>query len=440
MSKLSAVLILVFGLLFFQACEDSNGTDPQPETDKAKVRVIHTSYDAPAVDILLNDAEAIADLAYGESSGYATIDAGTANVKVTAANSPSTVVINADLTFEKDKEYTIFAVGALANIEAVVQEDSRNANAAKAKVRVLHGSPDAPAVDVKLGSGLGAAIVAGAAFKDLTGYLEVDEGDYSFAITPANSTTEVEVYAPVGVSNGSIYTVVAHGTLDDTDAFPFAIRVFVDNGNGDAFVDLTAGNSDVLVTHASPDAPGVGLLVDDVLVNTSAPLNFPDNTGYLSVDAGIRNIKVNAFGTSTTVINADVAFEANKDYTVFAIDVLDSIEALVIEDNLTAPTAGNAHVRFVHLSPDAPAVDIAVASNGAVVFADYEYKESSAFTPLAAGTYDLDVRLTGTSTSVLPLSGIALEDGKIYTVFANGFVTPPTANDPALNASIIINN
>ena len=49
-------------------------------------------------------------------------------------------------------------------------------------------------------------------------------------------------------------------------------------------------------------------------------------------------------------------------------------------------------------------------------------KEFTEFTPLAAGTYDLEVRLEGTETSLLDLPGITLEDGKIYTVFAKGFV------------------
>src|SRR5512147_920886 len=64
-------------------------------------------------------------------------------------------------------------------------------------------------------------------------------------------------------------------------------------------------NARVLVVHASPDAPGVDLLFDNVKVN-SQPLTFPNNTSYLSVAVGSRNIKVNASGTSITVINANL--------------------------------------------------------------------------------------------------------------------------------------
>jgi hypothetical protein len=69
----------------------------------------------------------------------------------------------------------------------------------------------------------------------------------------------------------------------------------------------------------------------------------------LQVEAGTRNIKVNVSGTSTTVINADLALSKDQNYSVFAIDSVSKISALVLTDDLTAPASGKAHVRFVHL-------------------------------------------------------------------------------------------
>jgi Domain of unknown function (DUF4397) len=188
----------------------------------------------------------------------------------------------------------------------------------------------------------------------------------------------------------------------------------------------------VLVVHASPNAPAVDLLVDSVKVGTA--LAFPNNTGYLTVNAGKRNIRVNPTGTAASVIAADVTFAKDKNYTVFAIDSVIKITPLVLEDNLAAPAAGKAHVRFVHLSPNAPAVDIAL-KGGAVVFANTAFKGSKDFTPLDAKTYDLEVRVAGTTPVVLALPGIKLEAGKIYTVFARGFLSGTGAQ--ALNAEII---
>lgn len=194
--------------------------------------------------------------------------------------------------------------------------------------------------------------------------------------------------------------------------------------------------ANVLVTHAQPNAPGVDLLVDGSKQNSSA-LSFPNSTGYLQVESGSRNIKVNVTGTATTVINADLTLEKDKSYSVFAVDSVSKISAVVLSDDLTAPATGKAHVRFVHLSPNAPAVDVAVASSGAVVFGNKAFKEYTSFTPLDAGSYNLDVRVAGTSTVALTLPTITLESGKIYTLFAKGFLGGTGAE--ALGAQIIVN-
>ena len=191
----------------------------------------------------------------------------------------------------------------------------------------------------------------------------------------------------------------------------------------------------VMAVNASPDAPAVDLVVDGVVA--SAGLAFPSNTSYLSVPAGTRNVKVNVAGTTTTVIDANLPVSAGANYSVFANGPVSSIGALVVADDLTPPAAGKAHVRFVHLSPDAPAVDVAV-TGGPVLFGNRAFQEYTAFTPVNAGTYDLEVRPAGTTTVALAIPGVTLQAGKIYTVFAKGFLGGSGAQ--ALGAQIIVNN
>jgi hypothetical protein len=114
-----------------------------------------------------------------------------------------------------------------------------------------------------------------------------------------------------------------------------------------------------------------------------------------------------------------------------------------VGDDLTTPAAGKAHVRFFHFSPNAPAVDIAV-TGGPVLFPNRSFNDQAAtasvvaFTPVDAGTYDLEVRVAGTNTVALAVPGVTLTAGKIYTVFAKGFLggTGPQA----LGAQVIANN
>lgn len=204
----------------------------------------------------------------------------------------------------------------------------------------------------------------------------------------------------------------------------------------DAATPAAAAAGKLMIIHASPDAPAVDLLLDGAKLNSSA-VNYTDNTAYISAAAGTRVLKVNVAGTSTTALQASLPIVSNKNYSVFAIDSVSKLSGLFVEDNLAAPASGKAHVRFIHLSPDAPAVDVAV-DGGAVVFGDYIFKEASAFTPLDAGTYDLEVRVAGTLTVALDLAPITLTAGKIYTVYAKGFLGGVGAQ--ALGAQIIVNN
>lgn len=199
--------------------------------------------------------------------------------------------------------------------------------------------------------------------------------------------------------------------------------------------------SRVMVVHASPDAPAV-----DVRINGTVALSnvaFPTNSNYAELNSGSTNIKVSPAGTTTYVIDATVNLEADKNYSVFAIDSVSNIEAAVVGDDLTTPAAGKAHIRFFHFSPDAPAVDIAV-TGGPVLFANRQFNDQSSnaslanFTPVDAGTYNLEVRAAGTNTVVLAIPNVPVTAGKIYTVFAKGFLGGAGAQ--ALGAQLIVNN
>jgi hypothetical protein len=183
----------------------------------------------------------------------------------------------------------------------------------------------------------------------------------------------------------------------------------------------------VRAVHASPDAPAVDIWVNDNAAFTNAP--FKGITQYANLDTGSYNIKVVPAGaTDPVVIEADLELEA-KDYTIVALGTLENIEPLVLVDNNSAPAEGKAHVRFVHASPDAPAVDIAV-KGGPVLFSNIAFKGVGDYLPVDAGTYDLEVRVAGTTDVALEVPGVKLDAGIVYTVFAMGLA----GGEPTLTA------
>jgi hypothetical protein len=188
----------------------------------------------------------------------------------------------------------------------------------------------------------------------------------------------------------------------------------------------------VRAVHASPDAPAVDVWVDGNIAFQNAP--FKGITPYAELPQGMRNIQVVPAGaTEPVVIEADLDLQSNTDYTIVAVGELAAIEPLVLVDNNALPAEGKAHVRFVHASPDAPAVDIAV-TGGPILFGGIPFKGVGDYLPVDAGTYNLEARVSGTETVALSLPGITLEEGTVYTVYAMGLV----GGEPALTAAISV--
>ncbi len=216
------------------------------------------------------------------------------------------------------------------------------------------------------------------------------------------------------------------GLLGRTSA---GIRLLAVLALSSAFVVMLAGGAvaqdasmaKVRVIHASPDAPAV-----DVLVNGERAvegLEFQSGTDYLELAAGDYQFQVVPAGgeAADAVIDAMATLEAGTWYSVVAVGTLDSIEPLIVVDDVTEPAAGQAHIKVVHASPDAPAVDVAV-TGGPVLFENAPFKAATDYLPVDAGTYDLEVRPTGTEDVALAIPGLALEAGNVYSAYAMGLL------------------
>lgn len=198
-------------------------------------------------------------------------------------------------------------------------------------------------------------------------------------------------------------------------AAPLVLAACDDDDN---VTNPSSGTARVRVAHLSPDAPLV-----DVYVNGTKALSgvaFKDVSDYLPVPSGSANFKVTPANAATpVVIDATVNLSDGGNYSVAATGFLSSIQPLLLEDD--RGTTGQAKVRFVHTSPDAPAVDIAV-KGGPVLFSNVAFRQYSGYPQVAPGTYDLEVRPAGTSTVALSVPGVTLRSGTNYSIFAVGLL------------------
>lgn len=179
------------------------------------------------------------------------------------------------------------------------------------------------------------------------------------------------------------------------------------------------GTAQVRVVHLSPDAPAVDVAVNGTVAVSGAA--YLDATDYLTVPAGDARITVTPAGATTpVVIDATVPLGVGASYTIAATGFLADIQPLVLVDDRS--TSGQAKVRFVHTSADAPAVDVAV-TDGPILFGGVPFRGATEYAGVDAGTYDLEVRVAGTQTVALPLPGTTLNGGTNVSAFAIGLLS-----------------
>lgn len=174
------------------------------------------------------------------------------------------------------------------------------------------------------------------------------------------------------------------------------------------------------IFHASPDAPPVDVYLNNRSVVSN--LRYRGFTEYLPVAPGVYNVKVFPAGrTVNPVINTNLNIPANTILTVAAINKLEDISLYAIEDTPMPVPVDKVYLRFGHLSPNAPSVDVRLP-DGKNIFEDVEYKEVTEYKLIEPGTYTLDVYTTGTDNRVLHVPNINLKPNRFYTVYAIGLV------------------
>lgn len=188
----------------------------------------------------------------------------------------------------------------------------------------------------------------------------------------------------------------------------------------------------VRVIHTVPDAPNVDIYANDKLIINN--LAYGNYTEYLPIPDGMYQISLYVSGTKNSpVLSNMLVVNRNSILTVAAVGTLNNIELLAITDANESMMAGKSMIRFIHLSPNAPAVDITLP-NGTVIFSNVAFEHITSYTDVVPMTYTLQVRVAGTSNVVLTVPNVNLMADKYYTVYAIGLV----GEKPELEALLLL--
>jgi hypothetical protein len=204
----------------------------------------------------------------------------------------------------------------------------------------------------------------------------------------------------------------------------------------DAYVNQPAEVAYVSIYNAVPDAPELDIVVDNRVINVN-PFDYASYSGYLNFYTGNRNIKFNAANANNALIDTTFNFQDGKAYSLFAINRLSDMEALLVVDSSGVPAQGTAMVRFVHLSPDAPAFNVSIPGDSVSLFHEKSFKDATQFTELQAGTYSFEVSDAADQNVDLVADDVTIRPGRYYTIFVSGFANPPQGNTNTLSLEVL---
>ena len=169
-------------------------------------------------------------------------------------------------------------------------------------------------------------------------------------------------------------------------------------------------------------------------VATPASLPAPATANYSPILTGSRTLVLKRTAdTNTTVGTFSLTIAESQDQTVYAVGGTggSAITSYVTIDDNALPTAPQAKLRVVHLSPTAGAVDIFVTATNADLttatptVANASYRSASTYLNLAAGNYQVRAVPAGTAPASRP--GAVLINTSV-TLAANTIRTVVTAD------------
>ena len=294
----------------------------------------------------------------------------------------------------------VFTLAACDSSDGILVETD-NSSTNPTKVQVLHGSFNAPAVNIFVD---GNEAFSGVDYKVGSGLVELEAGNREIridGILPGGNATVIGP-AEIGFAFDRIYTVAAVNSVDAIE--PVVIS--------QPDVPVSADPARLFVLHGTAAAPTVDVYVTAPGADLAASaavgtFSFKETIGPAEVAAGDYQVRITPAGDPSTVLYdwGTRTLESGDDLTLVALPntrggaapvtlvEMNGTET-IIRDDINTPTS----LQVVHASPDAPAVDIVV--EGSVLVPGLEFPQATGFVEVPGGTYNTSVTVAGNPGAV----------------------------------------
>jgi hypothetical protein len=313
-------------------------------TGDARVQVFHAAPAAPTVDVYVTapgtgvaSATPLGTFSFQGTLGPVSVPAGSYEIYVTPAGSKTVVFDSGSVSLAAGDDLLLSAeqnTGPGNSPITLAVTDAKGDNSqildvsTPAEVRVIHASPDAPAVSVFANESFAAPLVpclefpgyagaAAATCPTFTAYVPVlpPASVKSVQVTPYGNSGVIAINASLALAAGTYYSVYAVGDLAS-----IAPLVLTDDTR------RIATEAKLRLVHASPSAGNVDIyLTASSSIAGAAPVlknvPFKADSGFLPVAAGAYYVTITPTGKTTPAIGPLAVNLLDKGiYTAVAVD------------------------------------------------------------------------------------------------------------------------
>lgn len=202
------------------------------QSTTGKVRVVHASPDAPAVDVLVDGVKVLENLPFREYSEYLALPAGPHDIRVNVTGT-NTTVLQAAPNVGAGKAYTAIAVGFAGGQSPALDlmllaDETEPVEGVNIKLRVVHAAPSAPGVDIYVTTPFESLdnkspLLQNVPFKAASGYYTVPVSLYQARVAVAGTKTIAIDSHRLVTWNGMVRTIVAVDNRGGGAPFDFII-------------------------------------------------------------------------------------------------------------------------------------------------------------------------------------------------------------------------
>lgn len=199
--------------------------------------------------------------------------------------------------------------------------------------------------------------------------------------------------------------------------------------------------------HATPQQAPVDVYVNGTLIHSG--LSYRQSTAYIPLVRGVYDIRIVDANTGHTLLIQRLTVSDHQYITIIAIAETNRVgllslpdkgmKALTLQENDPSPYSyppiyteyvtnltrkedigSLVPVRFVHLSPNAPELDLYLDGNA--IHRDLIYKEATAYMGIMPRQYRLVLRAFRTGREVAVIDPLTISEWKAQTVYITGLL------------------